>query len=733
MVRSIDGGLTFKQVKGVHHGDFHDIWIDPRNPQRMIASHDGGVDVTHNGGDTWHWPALPISQFYHVAADNRTPYHVSGTVQDFGTAAGPSNSLSSGSIAPGEWYGVGGGETGFTAPNPADPNIVFAGEYGGIITRYDHRTRQARNVSIYPTNPSGHGAEDLRFRFQWTAPILVSPHDPRTLYHGANVLFKSTDEGQHWTPISADLTRNDKSRQKWSGGPITGDNTGVEYYGTIFAIAESPKQKDLLWVGSDDGLIHVSRDAGKSWINVTPNIPGAPELGTVNAIEASPFEAGTAYLVLDAHRLDNNRPYLYKTADFGMTWKPLAGKLPQDIYLHVVREDPQRKGMLYLGTERGISFSTDDGESWKEMKLNLPTVAVHDLVVKNNDLVVGTHGRSIWIFDDLTPIREMSQAIAKSTLHLFPPVSAIRYRYHATFPPKGVGKNPAPGGVVSYYLKKKPKGDVTLEVVDAQGALVARLDSKSDPDAVKEDDPDAPEDAHKKTILTAEEGLNRVTWDLRYQGAEKIKGAKIDAGEPASGPLVKPGHYSLKLTADGHSVSAPLEVLPDPRCPMSGSDADEQLRLALTLRDQITKVTRMVNRIRSIKQQLAARNDLLKDNPGAKAIIQEGTELAKKLDDLEAHLHNPKAEVVYDILAHRGGAKLYSVLSPLYEWVRDGDGVPTQGMLEVCADCARELNLYEKDLNAFCDGKLARLNETARKLDVPNIIAPSDREPAGKP
>ena len=443
LLKSIDGGRTIVNVKGPHHGDHHDIWIDPANPRRIIDGNDGGVDISVDGGETWYAPPLPISQFYHLNVDEQVPYRVSGAMQDLGTASGPSNSLSRDGIRLADWYGVGGGEAGHTAHDPADPNIVYAGEYGGYISRYDHRSRAVRNVSIYPENPSGHGGEDLKYRFQWTSPILVSQHTPNTVYHAGNVLFRSTDGGQSWAAVSPDLTRNDKSKQKWSGGPITGDNTGVEIYGTIFAIAESPKDKEILWAGSDDGLVHVSRDGGKTWRNVTKNVPGFPEWGTVSMIEASPFDAGTAYLVVDAHRLDDMRPYLWKTSDYGRSWKRLGGSsLPQTVYLHAVREDPARRGLLYAGTERGVSVSADDGATWQPLKLGLPTVAVHDLRVKNDDLVLGTHGRSIWIFDDLTPIREMSPAIRGRDVHLFGPRRTIAWRWHSE---DGVGQEPAAG------------------------------------------------------------------------------------------------------------------------------------------------------------------------------------------------------------------------------------------------------------------------------------------------
>ncbi|HEY1859041.1 MAG TPA: hypothetical protein VGG61_01730, partial [Gemmataceae bacterium] len=529
LLKSVDGGKTFKQVKKLHHPDHHDLWIDPKDPRRMIDSNDGGVDITTNGGETWQAPPLPLGQFYHVSCDNSWPYRVMGCQQDLDSASGPSNSLANGGIALADWWNVGGGEAGFVVADPSDPNIVYAGEYGGYITRYDRRTKQLRNVSAYPTNPSGHGAEDLKYRFQWTAPIMVSTHDPKTVYHAANVLFKTMDGGANWEAISPDLTRNDKSKQKASGGPINGDNTGVEVYDTIFALAESPKQKDLLWVGTDDGLVQVSPDGGKTWSDVTKNIPGMPEWGTVVCIEPSPFDAKTAYVVVEAHRLDNMKPYLFKTDDLGKTWRSLSAKLPQDFYLHAVREDPKKKGQLYAGTERGAYFSTDDGGAWQELRLNCPAVPVHDLIVKGDDLVLGTHGRSIWIFDDLTPLREYTPKLADEPVHLFPVQPAVRYRTHASYAGKGDGDNPPQGAVVHYMLKEKPKKPIALEILDAKGVSVAKLSSEEDKDELPEDDPDGPLEKKEKKAIPTEVGVNRAVWDLHYKGATIIKGAKVDA------------------------------------------------------------------------------------------------------------------------------------------------------------------------------------------------------------
>jgi photosystem II stability/assembly factor-like uncharacterized protein len=732
LLKSIDGGKTFTPVRKTHHGDHHDLWIDPHNPRRMIDCNDGGVDATDNGGETWYAPPLPIAQFYHVAADNRVPYHVMGAMQDIGTGSGPSNSLSVAGIDPHDWYPVGGGEAGYVVPDPNDPNIVYAGEYGGYVSRYDHHTRQARNVSVYPTDPSGHGAEDLRYRFQWTAPLLVSPHAPHHVYHAANVLFRSADGGNTWQPISPDLTRNDRSKQKWSGGPITGDNTGVEYYDTIFAVAESPKQAGVIWAGSDDGLVHVTRDGGKTWENVGKNIKGLPEWATVSCVEPSPFDAGTAYVAVDNHRLDDMKPHLFKTADFGKTWQSLSAGLPQDVYLHAVREDPKRRGLLFLGTERGVSFSTNDGATWQALKLNLPTVAVHDLVVKNDDLVVGTNGRSIWILDDLTPIREYSDEVARKEVYLYPTQPAVRWRYHQPLhgPREGSGgANPPPGVVVYYYLKDKPKGDVTLDVLDDKGQVIVTLRSKAEPEDFPVGDPDGPEEPNKPALKT-EPGLHRAVWNLRYKAPEHIKGAKVDGGNVNQGPLVSPGSYTLRLTADGKSATSRAEVRLDPRVQSSQGELAEHPKFALEVRDTISRLSRDVNGLRAVRKQLADRNELVKDEGRTADLVKESAGLMDKLDALEKKFHNPTAHVAYDILAQKGGAQLYSQLVLLYEFADDSDGPITQGMRETFAEQVKVLAGYESELDALLKGDLARLNEQAKKLDLPVVHVPT--APAAK-
>jgi len=720
LLKSIDAGKTFKNFKGPHHPDHHDLWIDPKNPRRMIDSNDGGVDISTNAGETWHAPPLPICQFYHINVDNSVPYRIMGCMQDQGTASGPSNSLSTAGISLSDWHTVGGGETGFAVPDPSDANIVYAGEYGGYISRYDHRTRQATNISIYPANPSGKGAEDLRYRFQWTAPILVSPHDPKTVYHAANVLFRTKDGGKSWDKISPDLTRNDKTKQKWSGGPITGDNTGVEYYGTIFAIAESPLQAGVLWAGSDDGLVHVSEDSGKSWTNVTKNIPGLPEWGTVSSIEACPYDARLAYVVVDNHRQDDNQPYLWRTDDFGKTWVSLTKGLRSDDYLRVVREDPTEVGLIYVGSAHQVSYK-HRSSPWASIRLNMPSVLISDLVVKDNDLVVGTNGRSVWVLDDLTPIREWTDRENPNGLRLFKPRAATRWRYSGenyVGEDRIPGENPPKGVIINYCLEKKPKDELVLEVFDASGKRVRKLTSKKEEPEQPEDTPDAPWTVYKPTVLPDEPGLQRVAWNLRFDGPKVIPGAKNDAGIPREGPLAPPGTYTLKLHVDGQVLSSKLTVTLDPRVHASRADLDARHELTMQVQADISRLSETVIALRSVRDQIKQR---IKLESASSKWSKEAEAVLAKLDALEELLHNPKAKVTYDILAMKGGAKLYSQLVPLYQTLMESDAAVTQGIREVYAEHAKELQRLDARWQEIVTGDIARLNATA----LPAIVIPA--------
>ncbi|MFO0876689.1 MAG: hypothetical protein U0840_04895 [Gemmataceae bacterium] len=727
LLRTIDGGKTLERVGGPHHGDHHDLWIDPTNPERMIDSNDGGVDISIDGGKTWYAPPLPICQTYHISVDRRTPYHIACTIQDVGTAMGPSRSLEGGDIPLAAWHTVGGGEAGHVAIDPTNPHIVYAGEYGGYISRYDHRTRQAVPVGIYPYNASGHGAEDLQYRFQWTAPILISPHDPRTIYHAANVVFRTQNGGRAWEKISGDLTRNDRSKMKWSGGPITGDNTGVEVFGTVFALAESPRQPGLLWAGSDDGRVHVIQE--KEWREVTP--PGLPEFGTVTCIETSPFEPHTAYVVVDAHRLDDRKPYLFMTRDLGKTWTNLSKEIPDIGFLQVVREDPGREGLLYLGGERGLAYSLDRGKTWTPLKLNLPPVRVTDLKVQGHDLVVGTSGRSIWILDDLTPLRTPPAEWQARALHLFAPPPAVRFRTTGTprpAQPMSSGANPPAGAAISYHLGTPIKGDVKLEILDEKGGVLRTLTSKKPPEEDTSDVGGYSSDSYKSPRLSREPGLHRVHWDLLSEGAARIRSAHVDMGAPQVGPMAVPGKYTLRLSAHGKSVETTLHIQPDPRVvqtkQVTQEELDNQFRFALRLRDDITALVKAVEAIRLVRKQIEERNKLLEGDKKAEELLRDSKTFQQKLDRLEEQMHNPKARVSYDILAQKGGARLYSQLAWLYELVRDADGEPAQGIREVYAQQAKLLANLLEEWSTLTRSDLVRLNDHARKLELPVILLP---------
>ncbi len=724
MLKTEDGGRSVRAVKG-GGWDYHDVWIDPENTKRMVVGSDAGVSLSSDGGETWARPAIPISQFYHLSVDTSTPYRVLGSLQDFGTVSGPSNSLHGGGILSSDWHSVGGGEAGHVVADPSDPDIVWAGEYLGFISRFDGRTGQAPHVGIDPDDGSGHGAEDLRYRFQWTAPIAISPHDPKTVYHAANILFKTTDGGQSWQAISPDLTRNDVTKQKWAGGPITGDNTGVEFYNTIFAVAESPVEPGLIWAGTDDGLVSLTRDGGASWSDVTPG--GVPEWGTVSTIEASRWDAGVAYVVVDAHRIDDETPYLFKTSDFGHSWKSLTKGLDPEIYLHVVREDTKRKGLLYLGSERGVMISGDDGSSWSSVRLNMPTVAVVDLAVAGDDLVVGTLGRSAWILDDLTPVREMSPEIKAATEHLFEPLPVVRWRY-ASAPygsTDGAGSNPPKGANISYHLAEKPEGEIILEVLDGDGQVVRRLSSELRKQYDSPDHPDWNPDSKPKPELKAEAGLNRASWDLAYGEPKWMPDARFDTGTPRPGPLVLPGDYTLRLTVDGRSTTQPLKVELDPRSSASASDLEQQHAFALGVREQLARIVDMVGVIRATRMQVKDRNTRLAADPDASELIELGKKLVSDLDAVEEKIHNPHAEVDYDVLGGRhGGAMLYSRLSWLLTTSGAHDGPPTQGMQEVAALIEQQLAAQEAALAGLISEDLAKLNELAKERDVPYVLAP---------
>jgi len=719
LLKSIDGGKSFTQVKGPHHGDHHDIWIDPKDPRRVISGNDGGVDISTDGGKTWFVPPLPLAQFYNIAVDDRVPWHVAGTIQDWGTAAGPSRSLANDANGLANWLYIGGGEAGDVVWDRARPGAIFAGEYGGYISYHVENGGWYRNVSAWPANPSGIKPSEYKVRFQWTAPIAPSPHDPDLVYHGANVLYASRDQGASWTAISGDLTRNDRNRQGWSGGPITGDITGVETYGTIFSIAESPVAAGTIWAGSDDGLVHVTRDGGKTWANVTPKT--MPEWGTIEAIEPSRADAGTAYVVVHRYRLDDFKPYLFRARDFGRTWDSLVRGIPDDLPLWVVREDPDDARVIYLGTDRGVMWSTDAGATWRDLRINLPAVTVTDLEAKHGDLVAGTRGRSIWALEGLATLRGLD-AVRVQGAALLPVAPAYRFgadtRWDFLVP--GAIPNPPIGAVISYWLKDAPKDPITLEITDASGAVVRTLSSVARTAKYGKDDPDEPED-EAKPALTTHAGLNRVAWDLRHEGARRIA-SKLDAGNPERGPLAVPGRYTATLKVGDRFASTAIDVRADPRSPAGAADFAANLAFALDLRAALDRTLSLVETLQAIRAQVG---DLKSRAGGRTELVGAADAVLARAAAIEDALHNPEAEVVYDILAGRsGGAKLYSQLAPLYSWAQDSDHAPTRGMRERRDEVVAELERQERALAALRDGELDAFERALARAGLPRVIVP---------
>jgi photosystem II stability/assembly factor-like uncharacterized protein len=718
--KSTDGGRTYTTIS-VPHGDNHDLWIAPNDPLRMINSNDGGANVSFNGGRTWTEQDQPTAQFYRVIVDNDFPYHIYGAQQDNSTVKIPSRTVGFG-IDRTHWYAVGGGESGWIAPHPKDSNIVFAGSYGGLITRYDHRTGQLRNISPWPDNPMGWGAAELKYRFQWNFPIVFSPHDASTLYAASNVLHKSTNEGQSWEVISPDLTRNDKSKQGPSGGPITKDNTSIEYYCTIFTLMESPLQKGLIWVGSDDGLVHVTRDGGKKWENVTPK--EIPEWIQINSIEASPHDAGTAYIAATMYKWDDYKPYLYKTSDYGKTWKKIVNGIPQDAFTRVIREDPHRRGLLYAGTETGIYVSFDDGENWVSLQNNLPVVPITDIAVhkREKDLVLATQGRSFWILDDLPVLHQISDAIARAEAHLFKPEDAYRMDGGGfQLPPTAVvGQNPPNGAVIFYYLKNKPEGEVTLEILDSTGKLVRKFSSKA------VDEASGPPSGEEEFFfrgggsgrLPAEAGLNRFIWDFRYPDATRFPGLIMWAGS-TQGPRAVPGIYQVRLNVDGKTMSESFEIKKDPRLATTQAEFAKQFDLLLKIRDKLSETHEAIIQIRDLRRQLDEIARRAKDQPGGKAIVDAGKALNDKLTAVEEELYQTKNQSGQDPLNFP--IKLNNKLAALASVVASADAAPTDQSVAVYNELVGKINAQLQKLRQTLSVDLPAFNKLVRDQNVPAV------------
>ena len=730
MYRSTDNGKTFRNIQ-VPHGDNHDLWIAPNDAQRMIEANDGGANVSFNGGKSWTEQDQATAQFYHVTTTNHFPYRVCGAQQDNSTLCGPSRQ--SGGIAIGDWYDVGGGESGYIAVRPDSPDVVFAGSYGGLLTHKDVKTGFERDINPWPNNPMGHDAADAKYRFQWTYPIVISPHNSGRIYVGSSIIFQSDDEGQTYKPISPDLTRHDPRTLGASGGPITRDQTSVEYYATVFTIAESPRTAGVIWAGSDDGVVHVTRDGGKTWKNVTP--AGLPEWARISMIDASNFGAGTAYLAANRYQLDDMRPYLYKTNDYGATWTPITNGIPATEFTRVLREDRERAGLLYAGTERGVWVSFDDGANWQSLRRNLPIVPIHDLAIKEGDLIAATHGRSFWILDDLSALRQMSPEITRTPAHLFKP----RRVYRATFGGGGgagsggggtgaagghpTGANPPSGGVVYYWLAQ-PRLVVTMDFLDPQRRVIRSFTSQQDPtvaaDSIRADStraarndslrragvaPDTTTRAEARGEETppGEEGpprrpppprvpnkagLNVFAWNLRYPDASVFENMILWAGA-TSGPVVLPGTYAVRLNVNGQSYTQPLTIVKDPRSPASDADLREQFDLLMRIREKTSQANDAVKTIRNVRAQLA---DRAKKMPADKraAFSSAADDLTKNLSAVESAIYQVKNQSSQDPLNYP--IKLNNKIAALSGVVGGTDAKPTSQSYTVFNDLSSQLD-----------------------------------------
>jgi photosystem II stability/assembly factor-like uncharacterized protein len=717
--RSADGGKSF-DLMPAPHGDHHALWIDPQDTRHLINGSDGGTSISVDGGKAWTQPYnQPTAQFYHVAVDNHFPYRVYGAQQDNTTIAIDSRD-DSGVIGRQNWYEVGGGESGYIAPDPRDPEIVYANSDSGQMTRYDHRTNNLRDVSVYPLDVSGNGAADLKYRLQWTAPLFVSPHDSQVLYTGAQYVLKSSDQGRTWKEISPDLTRNDKSKQQPSGGPITLDITSVEYYDTIFTLAESTRVQGLLWAGTDDGLIHVTRDGGTTWTNVTPK--DMPQWSMVSLIEASPHDPGTAYAAIDRHKLDDLKPLVYRTHDYGKTWSRITMGIPEGAFVRAVREDPVVKGLLYAGTELGVYVSVDDGAHWQPLQLNLPTVPVHDLAVKDGDLVAATHGRSFWILDDVSPLRQAAAGISAGGFHLFNPAPAIRLHYPMEVQRRlPVGDNPPAGAIIDYYLADKPASgqEIVLEVLASDGKVLRRLTNIRPKDEYEQ--PQEWTDREKSNdVLPDAVGANRFVWDLRTESPVAIPGAFYSDDGPR-GPLVNPGRYQLRLTGAGKSQVVPLEVMLDPRLRGQVTDRDltELYALSMQTRDDIDRLHRTVNQLREARSRLETVRKWTGEAPTTQSVRDAVDALTAKLAPIEGRLLQVKMTASEDNLRYPN--MLNEQFDSFWQTVDGNDFSPTGPQREVYAHLHAELEATIARWNAIVSTDLPAIDSLLRSQAVPAI------------
>ncbi len=731
--RTVDGGTTLTPLPASPGGDNHEMWIDPTNGNRMAVVNDGGVSISINHGRTWDHIQLPIAQIYHVTVDDQIPYNVYGNKQDGGSYRGPSNSLQfgffgrrgPGSISRSAWSSLAGGESGFATVDPVDNNIVWnsgtgSGSVGGTVILDNVANRQAREVEVWPETTNGAPAADVKYRFNWEFPIAISPEDHNKVYTGSQYVHMTTDGGSSWQVISPDLTRNDKSKMGISGG-LTPDNIGVEYAGVVFSITESPKQAGVIWAGTNDGLVQLTRDNGKHWTNVTGNIPNLPEWGTVSNIEASRYDAGKAYITVDFHQMNNRDPFVYKTSDYGKTWTLITNGIPHSplSYAHCVREDPVRQGLLYLGTENALYVSFDDGDHWQPLQSGLPHAPVYWIAVQQrfHDLALATYGRGFWILDDISPLQQMTPEVRASDAHLFAPRDAYRFRNVAqpastTYDPTA-GHNPPYGAVINYYLKSATKDKVKIEIADASGKTVRTLDG------------------------TENAGVNRVWWDLRFDPGKPfhLRTSPLYAPEVTVGPegwrpapgvepvglLAVPGTYTVKLLAGGKEYTQKLRVLKDPHSSGTQADIETQTKLVKQLQDELNTMADTVNQLESARAQINQLEMQLGDDANSKSIRDAANDLNNKLTDFEGHLLQLKTSGrgQDDV---RWESMLVEKLDYLARQLSGTDFPPTTQQAAVAGELSKQVAQYRAEDQQLMSKDVAAFNSMLRQRNVANII-----------
>ncbi|MGI8581345.1 MAG: WD40/YVTN/BNR-like repeat-containing protein [Chitinophagaceae bacterium] len=703
-MRSRDGGKTFQSVP-TPHGDHHDLWIDPEDGNRMIVADDGGAQVSFDGGTNWStYLNQPTAQIYRVSTDNSFPYRILGAQQDNSTIRIKSRTTGP-AITDRDWEPTAGSESGYVVADPTNPDIVYGGNYGGYLSRLDHRTGENRAISVWPDNPMGAGADVLKFRFQWNFPIFFSPHNPKKLYTAGNALFTSENEGASWEQISPDLTTNDKSKQKSSGGPITQDNTSVEYYSTIFTATESPYEKDLLWTGSDDGLVHVSRNGGKNWDNVTP--AGIPKWMMWNAIDADPFKKGAAYITGTRYKSDDFAPYIFKTEDYGKSWKKITDGINKMHFTRVMRADKKRSGLLYAGTEYGMYISFDDGANWKAFQQNLPIVPITDLTIKENDLIVATQGRAFWVVDDLSVLQQMSSSVTNKNIHVFEVYPSYRMQgnpFAASFGiSRNAGANPPAGVVFNYYLKDVP---------DSAKAAVTIFDK--DHKLIKTFTTDAKENNAKIDVI---KGMNTFVWNLRYPEAERIEGMILWTGVPG-GITAAPGNYFARFKNGKDSAEVPFTIKADPNYKISQQDYDQQQTFLQTMIDKFNETQKAIKDIRALRSQINSFTDL-QGKDMAKDIKQMADSINKNLTSIEETLYQTKSKSGQDPLNYP--IKLNDKLSGVFDAANSGNFSPSKQSREVYADLAGQIDRELNKLKTIFNVDVPRLNQLIREKQLPVI------------